>query len=67
LFHRLIEHIYRQDPAPGLVRSDKRAQEPGPPAGRARQALALEMIDEMTGPGGWACWSRSPWPVAPGR
>jgi SRSO17 transposase len=28
--------------------------------------LALEMIDEMTGPGGWGCWSRAP-PAAASR
>ena len=34
---------------------------------REKWRLALEMLDEMAGRGGWASWSRSPRPAAPSR
>jgi SRSO17 transposase len=52
------------------ARARRRRERAGIP-GQVRHAekwrLALEMIDEMTGPGRWVCWNRSPVAAAPGR
>jgi SRSO17 transposase len=53
--------------AAGARRRRERAGIPGEVRHREKWRLALDMIQEMTGPGGWVSWTWSPRPAAPGR
>jgi SRSO17 transposase len=53
--------------AAGAARRRQRAGIPGEVRHREKWRLALDMIQEMTGPAGGASWTWSPPPGAPGR